>query len=359
MISRTGRGVTSCASLIVSSWFVGLIGCGWSEDGSQNEIRASQHALHDGEEHGDAADAGGGEPNPPPQTDGGADAPSSGGEPQDPGLDACEDTITDRTGAACADCSAASCGAELAACDGECLGLISCVVDACGGDGDDLACITASCSSCLGAATPATDLGGCLTEHCADVCEYVEPAPPGDDEPPLPPEDEPPPPDGEPEPPSADACEDDLANAVGDACVECGALECPDETADCDGSCRSLLTCVVNACDSDGEDIACIAAECSSCLDGAGPAEATADCLQARCADECALGGAPPTDGGGGTGGAGGSGGDGDGDGDDPEPPPPPGDDADGGVGDPGDRDDDANKRTKRKRRKAQRKLGR
>jgi hypothetical protein len=233
---------------------------------------------------------------------------------------ACTDTLTANTSEACNVCGETYCAAEGEACDEQCLSLLSCVVDQCGGNGADASCIVANCADCLGAATTAQAVGNCLSANCADQCEFVEPPPP----------------------PPTDGCVDELDDAVGAECTECAAALCPDETAACDGDCRSLLTCAMYECGGSG-DPACITAGCASCVGAASTAQATADCMMERCPDVCppaADDGDPGTDTpGGGAAGSGGESGDDDDDADTPDDEGSGMGGGDSGSSDPGDDD--------------------
>jgi hypothetical protein len=99
----------------------------------------------------------------------------------EPVVDGCREDTAAAVGDECIQCAEDLCEAEMTVCDGQCQALITCAVDECGG-GQDIACISASCGSCLGAATRAQDVGSCLQQNCADVCPV---APPQSDEGPV------------------------------------------------------------------------------------------------------------------------------------------------------------------------------
>ena len=192
----------------------------------------------------------------------------------------CEDHFDDLMGADCGSCLQAACGA----CDGDCRTLVTCAAEQCAADADSLACTVAECGACAGASglLGGLNLAHCAASNCMEVCPLLAQTGIQPSEPVPAPE------------PVADGCREDTAAAVGDECLQCAQDLCEGEMMACDGPCQALITCAVDECGG-GQDVACISANCGSCLGAAGPAQNVGGCLQRNCAEVCPVN-PPPTD---------------------------------------------------------------
>jgi len=200
------------------------------------------------------------------------EAEAADGGPSDPGSppSLCVNELAELTPVDCAACAQDHCATQAASCGESCGALITCAAGNCAPQ--NISCITTNCFDCVGAAPPANNYASCLSEHCESACPVIAS---------LAIEQQPPPP-----PPPPGECVNDLPSVLGSECTTCIDRECTSEMQICDAQCRSLITCVVNACGT-GDNLPCVTGSCGACIGGANGAQSLASCMANQCTTQC------------------------------------------------------------------------